>query len=301
LAAAVHSCKTGKGWPDSLAMLEATRRDSELAIFALIVGGVLYGLSAYFLVPLLWRHYEHQKGLAGLTMLTRTRDEIPADPINVGAVGSEEDLLCAMHAAQWFPADPVTLRSSIEIIGSVVLDRPYHEAPVSPLYCQGKRQDFAFQKPAGRSADRRHHVRFWKVLDRGEEGRAVWLGAATFDRGVGFSHKDGRITHHIGSNIDADRDLLTTDLIAARVVASIYQVTGIGPTIDGRNGGGDLYYTDGEIKISVLVDGCALRAATTTVLPDPPLVQLKNRAWSAIVSILLALPSEPARDADGIQ
>src|SRR5271154_7041648 len=130
-------------------MLGATRRDSELAIFALIVGGVLYGLSAYFLVPLLWRPYEHQKGLAGLTMLTRTRDG--------------------------FPADPVTLRSSIEIIGSVVLDRPYHEAPVSPLYCQGKRRDFAFQKPAGRSADRRHHVRFWKVLDRGEEGRAVWL------------------------------------------------------------------------------------------------------------------------------
>lgn len=187
-------------------MLQAGRRDSELVIFALIVGGVLYGLLAYFLVPLVWRHYEHQKDLAGLTMITHTHDGIPGDPINVGAVGSEADLLCAMHAAQWFPADPVTLRSSVEIVGSVLLDRPYRGAPVSPLYCQGKRQDFAFEKPAGKSPDRRHHVRFWKVLDRGEEGRAVWLGAATFDRGVGFSHKDGRITHHIAPNVDADRD-----------------------------------------------------------------------------------------------
>ena len=35
-------------------MLQAGRRNSELMIFALIVGGVLYGLLAYFLVPLLW-------------------------------------------------------------------------------------------------------------------------------------------------------------------------------------------------------------------------------------------------------
>jgi LssY C-terminus len=172
---------------------------------------------------------------------------------------------------------------------------------VSPLYCQGKPQDFAFEKPASKSPHRRHHVRFWKVLDRGAEGRAVWLGAATFDRGVGLSHRDGRITHHIARDVDAERDMLTADLTAAKVVASIYDVTGIGPTVDGHNGGGDLYYTDGEIKISVLVDGCAERAATTTVLPDPPLVLLKNLAWSAVVKGLLAIPSESVRRAVGAQ
>ena len=137
-------------------MFQAAGRDSELALFVLIVGGVLYGLLAYFLIPLTWRHYEHQKGLAGLTMVTRTGADIPSDPINVGAVGSKEDLLCAMSAAQWFPADPVTWRSSIEIAASVLINRPYREAPVSPLFYQGKRAEFAFEKPAGNSADRRH-------------------------------------------------------------------------------------------------------------------------------------------------
>ena len=69
----------------------------------------------------------------------------------------------------------------------MLLDRPYKDAPVSNLYYQGRREDLAFEKPIGASADRRNHVRFWKVLDQGEEKRPVWLGAATEDRGVGVS------------------------------------------------------------------------------------------------------------------
>jgi hypothetical protein len=280
-------------------MLQATRRDSELALMMVTVGIVLYGLLAYFVLPLTWRHYEHQKGLTGLPMVTRTHDGVPGDPINVGMVGSKDDVLCGMIAANWYPADPITLRSSIEIVGSVLLDRPYHAAPVSHLFYEGRSEDLAFEKPAGNSADRRHHVRLWKVLDRGEEGRAVWLGAVTFDRGVGFSHHDARITHHIAPDIDAERDLLTADLTDAKVVTSIYEVTGNGPTVNGRNGGGDLYYTDGEIKISVLVEGCAQRTATTAVVANPPLVELKNLAWSAVAKILLPAANEPPSDGGG--
>jgi hypothetical protein len=230
-----------------------------------------YFLLAYIVLPLFWRHYEHQHALKGLTMVTRTANGIPGDPINVGLVGSRTDVLCAMRAAGWYPADPITLRSSLEIAGSVLLDRPYHDAPVSHLYYDGRRQNLAFELPVGTSADRRHHVRFWRVLDHGEEGRAVWLGAATFDRGVGFSHDDARVTHHIGPDVDADRDLLTADLRAAKVVKTIYEVTGVGPTVDGHNGEGDPYYTDGDVKISVLVEGCNQRSEAVSVLDNPRL------------------------------
>src|SRR5438105_14791623 len=148
------------------------RRRSKLrfAITVLAVLLVAYGVLAYIVVPLAWTHYEHQKDLAGLTMVTRTAQDIPGDPINVGLVGAKEDVLCAMHAAAWYPADPITFRSSVEIVGSVVLDRPYRDAPVSPLFYHGRREDLAFEKPIGDSADRRHHVRFWEVLKRGQEG-----------------------------------------------------------------------------------------------------------------------------------
>jgi hypothetical protein len=261
----------------------------------LTAGGVtagLYFFLAYVVMPLTWRHYEHQRALAGFTMLTRTAAGIPGDPINVGLVGARDDVLCAMNAAGWYPADPITLRSSIEIIGSVLLDRPYREAPVSHLYYNNRRQDLAFELPVGRSADRRHHVRFWRVLDRGQEGRAVWLGAATFDVGVGFSHDDARVTHHIAADVDTDRDLLTAHLKRAKVVTTVYGVTGIGPTLDGRNGEGDSYYTDGDIRILVLVEGCNARTQSVAVLSNPPLVEIKNLAWDTIAKRIL--PATPA-------
>jgi hypothetical protein len=63
-------------------MLQALRRDTTIAFAALAVVLVLYGVLAYFLLPLTWRHYERQKGLDGLPMVTRTGDDIPGDPIN---------------------------------------------------------------------------------------------------------------------------------------------------------------------------------------------------------------------------
>jgi len=247
---------------------------------------LVYTLLAYLVLPAVWTHYEHQKGLAALPMVTLTAQGIPGDPINVGLVGDDKDVLCAMQAAGWYPADRITLRSSIEIAGSVVLDRPYHDAPVSPLYYLGRREDLAFEKPSGTSPDRRHHVRFWKVLEQGEEKRPVWLGDATFDRGVGISHYTGAITHHIAADIDAERANLAADLEAAGMVDAKYQVTGIGPTVAGRNGGGDLYYTDGEVWILRLVENCQKRANPATIIPSPPATELKDQIWQAVAGAL---------------
>ena len=253
-------------------------------LLLLVVAG--YGLLAYLVLPALWTHYEHQKGLAELPMVTRTAQGIAGDPVNVGLVGQARDVLCAMHAAGWYPADPITLKSSIEIVGSVLLDRPYREAPVSNLYYLGRREDLAFEKPDGRSADHRHHVRFWKVLETGAERRPVWLGAASFDRSVGVSHYTGAVTHHIDADIDAERKLFAGELEAAGMVGAKYQVTGIGPTLAGRNGGGDPYYTDGEVWILRLVEACARRTAAASVMASPAATEIKDRIWQAVAGAM---------------
>ena len=147
---------------------------------------VIYLALAYFLLPALWKHHEHEPGLAALPMVTRTGTGIPGDALNVGLVGSQEDVLRAMQAAGWFPADPVTLalqhrRSSAAWCwtGPITMRRSARSI------IEGKKEQLAFEKPDGRSADRRHHVRFWLVLEKGADGRPVWLGAVTYDRGVG--------------------------------------------------------------------------------------------------------------------
>ena len=177
------------------------------------------------------------------------------------------------------------MRTSIAIVGSVLLDRPYADAPVSPLYYLGEKQALAFEKPDGKSADRRHHLRLWPVLNSGEEDRPVWLGAATFDRGVGISRYTGAVTHHIAPTVDLEREQLTGDLNSARLVEAIYQVSGIGPTLNGRNGEGDLYYTDGDIWFSRLVKGCEKRSEPAEELSNPPIVVLKNLIWKGVTSL----------------
>ena len=176
---------------------------------------------------------------------------IHGDPVNVGLIGTKEELIAAMLAAKWQPADPITFKSSVKLVKSVVLHRPDETAPVSNLYLWKRKEDLAFEQEVGKDASRRHHVRFWESAKQ-VNGRPLWLGAATFDTKVGFSHKTGMITHHIDANIDADRDKLLTDLTAAGRLSSTEGIEGFQPKHDGRNGGGDPYHTDGKLLLGVL-------------------------------------------------
>jgi hypothetical protein len=245
-----------------------------------------YLLVAYVILPSLWRHYEHQPALEQSPKFTVTNAGIPGDPLNVGLVGTREEVLAAFAAAGWRVPAALGLRSDLGIAASVVTDRPDPTAPVSQLFLFGRPEDLAFEKEAGRSADRRNHVRFWRDDSLGDGKRPFWIGAATFDAGVGISHRTGQITHHIGPDIDAERDRVMQDLTSARQLTTRYQVTGIGPTLDGENGGGDRYDTDGELDVGVLIEGGRQHLRPPAVLPNPAGVQLKNRLWKWIAPML---------------
>jgi hypothetical protein len=243
-------------------------------------------LAAYVILPALWRHYEHHPALEDAPKTTVTAQGIPGDPLNVGLIGSEEALVHALLGSGWDPADPITLRSSLRIADSVLLDKPYADAPVSDLFLFGRKQDLAFEKPAGGSARRRHHVRFWRAVELGRGGVPLWIGAVTFDRSVGLSHRTGQITHHIGPDIDAERDGLIGDLVRAGMVTTRYQVSGVGPTVNGRNGEGDPYYTDGEIWVGALVVAGEKQTPPPTELTRPALVTAKDGIWNAVADTL---------------
>jgi hypothetical protein len=211
-----------------------------------------YGLASYLLLPAWWRHHERRVAWEEMPKTTHTAEGLPGDPLNVALVGGPEEVGRALRAAGWRPADPTTWRTSLHITTSVLLNRPYPEAPVSNLYLWGRRQDLVFQRAAGKSARRRHHVRFWLAPEHAEGGRPLWVGAATFDRSVGVSHYTGQVTHHIEADVDRERDRLVGDLREARRVERTYSVEGIGPTARGRNGGGDRYFTDGRLTVVVL-------------------------------------------------
>ena len=221
----------------------------------LLVGvGLLtaYLLTAYVVLPLIWRtDLKHHPDLSGGPRITHTANGIAGDPVNLAIIGSESELVQAMTAAKWYPADPITLRTSLRIAVDSGLRRPDDQAPVSDLFLFDRKQDLAFEQPVGDSPRQRHHVRFW-LWDRQADGRPVWFGAATFDERVGLSHTTGQITHHIGPDVDAERDRIMEEIEPAGWAQDVYYRDGFHKDLQGKNGGGDQWHSDGRMGVAVL-------------------------------------------------
>lgn len=183
---------------------------------------------------------------------TTTAQGRPGDAVNVAFIGSEEELHRALHAAGWFAADPITLRTSIRIAADVVLRKPYDHAPVSDLYLWGRKQDAAFEQPVGDSPKQRHHVRFWRSAELDRNGEPLWLGAATYDERVEISRTTGGITHKISPDIDRERNKLVSDAIRAAALDGYYWVEQFHRQPEGLNGGGDPYFTDRRLAVGVI-------------------------------------------------
>ncbi len=66
------------------------------------------------------------------------------------------------------------------------------------------------------------------------------------------------------------------------MLTTTYQVSGIGPTLVAFNGGGDRYYTDGEIGFGVISAGAVPQSTPPVALPSPAVTEFKDRLWTAV-------------------
>ena len=218
------------------------------AITAICIIGT-YVATAYEFVPKAWQIVERRHpALDAVSTRTFTASGIPGDPLNIAFVGAEETLQRRMLSAGWFPADPITLRSSLHIARASLLHKPYPDAPVSDLFVNGARQHLAFEQAAGGDPSKRHHVRFWRTQRTDALDRPMWIGAATFDASVGFSRTTGQVTHHIAAEVDRERDKLLADLTRDSGL-TVKWMDSFQPLRAGRNGGGDQFVTDGRLAV----------------------------------------------------
>lgn len=181
---------------------------------------------------------------------TRTGDGLLGDPVNLAIIGTKSQLVRAMKLAGWHEADELNASNSWKMVVSTVLKRSYPTAPVSSLYLFGEKQALAFQQEVDGNTHKRHHVRFWPTpkkwwLPGGY--RADWLGAATYDRSVGFSAFTLQFTHKIEEDIDVERDYVVSTLRSADVTKTINIVKHYASGFRSRNGGGDHIKTDGNL------------------------------------------------------
>lgn len=213
---------------------------------------VVWAIVSYLALPRLHRILSNMYVPNYFIGRTRTADGILSDPINLSVRGSEEKLHKAMTEAGWVLADDITSRSAWKMALTVLSGRSYPNAPVSPAFLFGRRQDFAYQQEVDGNPRRRHHVRFWRcptgwLLPGGH--RVDWLAAGSYDKSVGLSLFTFQLTHKIDEDIDIERDYIIESVKKSEKYIRVTVLKDFSTGYHSRNGSGDLIRTDGDLPI----------------------------------------------------
>lgn len=202
-----------------------------------------YALGAYVLIPALIRLIRSVRPVKHLPHYCVTPDGFASDPLNIGVIGTRHQLIDAMERSGWQVADERNLRTLTRQVLSVLLQHSYARAPVSNLYLFGRKQDIAFEVHIPGQLASRHHVRFWATtyepkrrLSRRNihwrertlhysHDEPLWLGAASLDVGLTFIRHNFQISHMIHPDTDQERNLIVSQLKAAKQVKKTETVT----------------------------------------------------------------------------
>jgi hypothetical protein len=172
---------------------------------------------------------------------------VNGDPLNIVVVGRGIDALFAFIERGWRLDEPFDLHSTYRTIRAFLFGSEYLNAPVSPLYVFGRRQDVALQK-ARDNISQRNHLRLW-LAPFTIDGLQVWVGQISRDIGIKLTTQSWYLTTHVISpEVDQDRFYLMQDLILSGAVSRFGFVRGVGvsSTPDPRvNLTGEPYLTDG--------------------------------------------------------
>jgi len=233
-----------------------------------------YLFTAYLFLPAAIRLFRLFVQPAHIPLYCVTPDGFASDPINIGIIGTRVEIIEAMTSAGWHKADKKTLRTTARLAISILLQRPYPNAPFSALFLFGRQQDLGFQQPIEGSSSNRHHVRFWACQLGGPEdfsehlhfwqrihklhnitdNRQFWVGAASKDIGVIPIRHNAQITHMIDPDTNAERELIVSDLEKSGYLTDKREVKlGAPYQLKNRAFGGFLQ-TDGTMTICVLKD-----------------------------------------------
>ncbi|HVX57705.1 MAG TPA: LssY C-terminal domain-containing protein [Candidatus Saccharimonadales bacterium] len=180
-----------------------------------------YVLGAYVLVPAIIRLWRLIRPPDHLPLYCVTPDGFASDPLNIGIIGTQKQLVSAMKQAGWFVADPRHWRNLVRAALSTIYGWSYPNAPVSNLYLFGRKQDVAFEIPVEGVVSGRHHVRFWSTPHNDE---LLWVGAASQDVGVHFIRHNLQLTHLIDPDTNRERELIVKRLRAQKLVRKVEMI-----------------------------------------------------------------------------
>ena len=247
--------------------------DRKLPTFPVIL--IVYVLVAYILIPVVVRFWRLVMKPNHIPRYATTADGWPADPVNIAIIAkSERHLRRAMARAGWYEADRSSFKNDLREAYALLFDKPYPTAPFSALYLFGRKFDIGFQMAYGKnkSPRQRHHVRFWRLVDKADAAddihfkywferikhlfgrkRTIWIGAAIDDvNPVGIRWRNLQLTHGNDSDHTLERDLIIDSLKEVGAVKVITDIKDGEPFKMRSQNIGTSFVVDGYIKVVTL-------------------------------------------------
>jgi hypothetical protein len=187
-----------------------------------------------------------------------------SDLVNVMIIGSRGEIASAFSAAGWTEARPANFRSRMSSAFAVATGRADQRAPMSSLLLNDMPADMSWQKGFNDFA-KRHHVRLWRQGEN-EDGREIWIGAATQDIDYAYFRPHGLVTHQVARTVDHEREKIVDDLAFTTCAEAVDWWERPDAPRSLKNATGDTMETDGRLAI-VLLNRCK-EPAGKAFLPD---------------------------------
>lgn len=244
--------------------------NSEMPFFVALL--LVYIGLAYFGLPALIRTWRLLIRPNHIPLYATTPDGLPSDPVNIAIVAkSRKEFITTMQKAGWYTADKATFKSALREAYAIVFNKPYPNAPFSPLFLFNRTFDLGFQIPYGKNGSprHRHHVRFWQLIDLETpdddahftfwfkhfrrfigKHKTVWIGAAIDDTNIfGIRWYNLQITHSTHPLHYRERDYLIETLKKAKAIKNISEVKAGDPFQIRSQQFGNNFVCDGRLSI----------------------------------------------------
>ncbi len=174
----------------------------------------------------------------------------PSDPVNLGFIGSPQQIEEAFQAAGWTYGDSVSTLSVLREMRAMSSLNSYSHLPISKQWLNGAPPAFRFQKSFD-SYQKREHIRIWNENTLQDD---LWAGGAIRETGAQWSLRKGKFIHHVDADVDAEREKIVRELRLTGCVAHVSYLRRGQASESMRAASGDVLQTDGGMAVIELKD-----------------------------------------------
>ena len=187
-----------------------------------------------------------------LPKVSESISSIPAEPINIVAVGSKETLDKAFTTSGWYLLDGPSFKSYTKIITSLIFKKPYPQTPGLPVFWDTLPSPFSYGQPTSpNSIGSRHHIHFWETNFVTPNNESIWVGTAHFDESIKKKFKIILPFHTTQLIVDEERENIKTLLAENNHLQSFEKINLTG-LLYGTKKSGNNFLTDGQAYILYL-------------------------------------------------